>query len=106
MRIKFLVICLIISAFAPVNAHQAAVDEIIININAISGNVWSGGFLDNTAIWKGHIDANAKILGSFSGVLFPQGIMANSPTQPLCDATKGQTLDNKLICYTLNNLIR
>ena len=25
---------------------------------------WSGGFLDNTAIWKGHIDANAKILGS------------------------------------------
>ncbi len=24
---------------------------------------WSGGFLDNTAIWKGHIDANAKILG-------------------------------------------
>lgn len=26
--------------------------------------VWSGGFLDNTTIWKGHIDANAKILGS------------------------------------------
>lgn len=25
---------------------------------------WSGGFLDNTAIWKGHIDANAKILGN------------------------------------------
>ncbi|MEJ7692770.1 plastocyanin/azurin family copper-binding protein [Daejeonella sp.] len=25
---------------------------------------WSGGFLDNTAIWKGHVDANAKILGS------------------------------------------
>jgi plastocyanin len=25
---------------------------------------WSGGFLDNTAIWKGHIDANAKILGT------------------------------------------
>jgi len=24
---------------------------------------WSGGFLDNSAIWKGHIDANAKILG-------------------------------------------
>ncbi len=25
---------------------------------------WSGGFLDNTAIWKGHVDANAKILGT------------------------------------------
>ncbi len=24
---------------------------------------WSGGFLDNTAIWKGHVDVNAKILG-------------------------------------------
>lgn len=25
---------------------------------------WVGGFLDNTAIWKGHTDANAKILGT------------------------------------------
>lgn len=25
---------------------------------------WSGGFLDNTAIWKGHIDVNARILGT------------------------------------------
>ncbi len=25
---------------------------------------WAGGFVDNTAIWKGHIDANAKIIGN------------------------------------------
>lgn len=25
---------------------------------------WTGGFVDNTIIWKGHRDANAKILGS------------------------------------------
>lgn len=25
---------------------------------------WSGGFIDNTVLWKGHKDANAKIIGS------------------------------------------
>lgn len=25
---------------------------------------WSGGFVDNTLVWKGHTDANAKILGT------------------------------------------
>lgn len=57
---------------------------------------WSGGFLDNTAIWKGHIDANAKILGPvFFRENAAHSLAIGSPDTPPVPEFKGYKLINR-----------
>ncbi|SKB30844.1 plastocyanin/azurin family copper-binding protein [Daejeonella lutea] len=68
---------------------------------------WTGGFLDNTAIWKGHVDANAKILGT---VFYREAseypvIIGNSDKQAIAEF-KGYKLIDKYpeFHYQLNGV--
>ena len=66
---------------------------------------WSGGFLDNTAIWKGHIDANAKIMGTvFYRESSEHSLVIGNPNESTVPEFKGYSLVNKFpeFHYTLN----
>ncbi len=53
-----------------------------------SSLVWSAGFPDVNPLNVPVVDLDK--MRTKAAVLFPQGFMANSPTQPLCDTTKGK----------------
>ncbi|MBC7759634.1 MAG: hypothetical protein H7069_12305 [Phormidesmis sp. FL-bin-119] len=66
---------------------------------------WSGGFLDNTAIWKGHVDANAKILGIiFYRESWEHPLVIGNPNENQVVEFKGYSLINKFpeFHYTVN----
>lgn len=68
---------------------------------------WSGGFVDNTRIWKGHADVNAKIIGSvFYRDAAPYPILTGkADVDPLIEF-RGYSLVNKYpeFHYTINGI--
>lgn len=68
---------------------------------------WSGGFVDNTQIWKGHADVNAKIIGTvFYRDNTPYPILTGKPDQDPVIEFRGYSLVNKYpeFHYTINGI--
>ena len=68
---------------------------------------WSGGFVDNTRIWKGHADVNAKIIGSVfyrDNTSYP--ILIGKPEGEPVIEFRGYILVNKYpeFHYTINGI--
>ncbi len=68
---------------------------------------WSGGFVDNTRIWKGHADVNAKIIGSVfyrDNTSYP--ILIGKPEGEPVIEFRGYSLVNKYpeFHYTINGI--
>jgi uncharacterized cupredoxin-like copper-binding protein len=68
---------------------------------------WSGGFVDNTRIWKGHADVNAKITGTVfyrDNTAYP--ILIGQPDQLPAVEFRGYSLVNKYpeFHYTINGI--
>jgi uncharacterized cupredoxin-like copper-binding protein len=68
---------------------------------------WSGGFVDNTQIWKGHTDVNAKIIGTvFYRDNTPYPILTGKPEKDPVIEFRGYGLMNKYpeFHYTINGI--
>lgn len=68
---------------------------------------WSGGFVDNTQIWKGHANVNAKIIGTvFYRENTPYPILTGKADQDPVIEFRGYTLVNKYpeFHYTINGI--
>ena len=68
---------------------------------------WSGGFVDNTQIWKGHANVNAKIVGAIfyrDNTLYP--ILVGKPEQVPLIEFRGYSLVNSYpeFHYTVNDI--